>query len=734
MQHRPVELLTTCSFRSRPSCSHGAPPVLGPLSSSRCKNNASPEHDGSSRFLGQKTDGAKAILSSHNMEDDVIKMNGVGSRRHSQDIPGGLPALRADRTAEQLAENNKMPTSIAIHMIQRENSPCTGENNEDVTDTKVAVNQARTEDLQVTSPSVIAACMRRFRKQPPMSRQERDEHRQQQERLAAKSRAADNELLGTKEEDFWWIRPPQAASVCRGLREVESSRHGFYVSEKIEGRSSVQTTEVQDLEKEADVLLRRSQELLGSTPSFSSSSSSSPPLSAAALVMEDDLVLPSWQSNAGEAGYPDCGRQGVEASARGGEGAIAQIDPSTSVGLAAQDDLLVEHGQASSPPALPFLSRNVGGRPLSPPLVSPLPASTPRVQEGEVVRPPSPRPPTLSISIDSIEAIQEETLPTFYRQQVQAMDALERRRALRRAWRSRAPLAGAGGAAVGPGMRLQPQGTRSGPMERTEQTLWLASASAPSATVCQPALDKDLTSHRPGGACGGGRGCCDNKEGCDILVTSLPMSYSPPSSPPPPLFPSFSSGWRDRLPGSIHLASYPAHSSCLPASHRQHLSNEAMRLVKHLAGEVVHTRLFASPHPLLSPQADPPHVVGQRVRGALREMETDGGDEEKKKGTDMTEDEGGQEEKDEGASNRGGKQDNFYRHTAPSSSESVDSLALEEEGEASLWWDVEDEATCGEGMGEEVSEYRDDAIVQALVARRRELLLELSLGERGRLA
>lgn len=535
MQHRPVELLTTCSFRSRPSCSHGAPPVLGPVSSSRCKNNASPEHDGSSRFLGQKTDGAKAILSSHNMEDDVIKMNGVGSRRHSQDIPGGLPALRADRTAEQLAENNKMPTSIAIHMIQRENSPCTGENKEDVTDTKVAVNQARTEDLQVTSPSVIAACMRRFRKQPPMSRQERDEHRQQQERLAAKSRAADNELLGTKEEDFWWIRPPQAASVCRGLREVESSRHGFYVSEKIEGRSSVQTTEVQDLEKEADVLLRRSQKLLGSTPSFSSSSSSSPPLSAAALVMEDDLVLPSWQSNAGEAGYPDCGRQGVEASARGGEGAIAQIDPSTSVGLAAQDDLLVEHGQASSPPALPFLSRNVGGWPLSPPLVSPLPASTPRVQEGEVVRPPSPLPPTLSISIDSIEAIQEETLPTFYRQQVQAMDALERRRALRRAWRSRAPLAGAGGAAVGPGMRLQPQGTRSGPMERTEQTLWLASASAPSATVCQPALGKDLNSHRPGGACGGGRGCCDNKEGCDILVTSLPMSYSPPSSPPPPL-------------------------------------------------------------------------------------------------------------------------------------------------------------------------------------------------------
>ena len=148
----------------------------------------------------------------------------------------------------------------------------------------------------------------------------------------------------------------------------------------------------------------------------------------------------------------------------------------------------------------------------------------------------------------------------------------------------------------------------------------------------------------------------------------------------------------------------------------------------------MHTRLFASPHPLLSPQADPPHVVGQRVRGALREMETDGGDEEKKKGTDMTEDEGGQEEKDEGASNRGGKQDNFYRHTAPSSSESVDSLALKEEGEASLWWDVEDEATCGEGMGEEVSEYRDDAIVQALVARRRELLLELSLGERGRLA
>lgn len=75
----------------------------------------------------------------------------------------------------------------------------------------------------------------------------------------------------------------------------------------------------------------------------------------------------------------------------------------------------------------------------------------------------------------------------------------------------------------------------------------------------------------------------------------------------------------------------------------------------------------------------------------------------------------------------------FYKHRKPLSTDSIDSLGMEdkerEEELAMLWLEEEREEDEGE-RGKELGEYDNDGVVRALRERRRELLVELALANR----
>ncbi|GAB5031119.1 Hypothetical protein NocV09_00403920 [Nannochloropsis oceanica] len=357
-------------------------------------------------------------------------------------------------------------------------------------------------------------------------------------------------------------------------------------------------------------------------------------------------------------------------------------------------------------------------------------------QEGgrAINRPSSPVPPALSISMACIGNIKEETLPVFYRQQLLAFERQEKREAALREKRKVSAVAAAAAAAEvaaaaagGGGGGGGGEGGGGGGLAKADG--WGRNAvshlrvrttlDGSDGTWLSPPSMYSFNARRSSPPYNNMRRRAAPSSCCSRSSSKNNKSNSSLSSPPTASSSSSSSSFHHLTPllyrsTPLNTRGFPGNSLSSPIYSSSYSSvawppsPHSLQVVQNLVQQIVHQHLF-----------DLPLIYETSPFDQQQQQQYEGGREG-----------GGKEDVEEEVRMDDG---GFYKHRKPLSTDSIDSLGMEEkereEELAMLWLEEEREEDEGE-RGKELGEYDNDGVVRALRERRRELLVELALANR----